>query len=73
VNKFPIGFIHASKKPLRGIAIHGIYASRKPAEARSPKQAGKDGHGQGKIGSQGVGLTGPNWTMTKSQDFVQVF
>lgn len=49
-----------------------VYASRNPSEARSPKQVGKDGHGKGKSG-KGVGLTGPNWTMTENQHFLQVF
>src|SRR5581483_1570697 len=47
-----------------------VHAGRQSAKTRSPKQADKDGHG--KNGGKGVGLTGPNWTMTKNQDFLQV-
>jgi hypothetical protein len=44
-----------------------VYAGRNSSEAGSPKQAGKDGHGSGAYGRKDVGLTGPNWTMTKTK------
>lgn len=49
-----------------------VYMQAVSPQKRSPKQVGKNGDGQGKDGRDGVGLTGPKWTMTKSQHFEQV-
>ena len=52
---------------------HGrIHAGGKPAKARGPEQASENGHGRRGAGTYDVQLSGPNWIMTKTRDFVQV-
>jgi len=56
---------HASLKVTTDVYMQAVSPQKREAQSKLVKMV----MDKGKIGGKGVGLTGPNWTMAKSQDF----